>query len=283
VNVVRNLRFALAVVILVGLAWQATRVDAGILRELPMPQTMPLFAAVLAGTASCFALFRAWAALRPGAEWRRLAPGWFASLLARYLPGGVWQGLARVGAAHAAGESKRDALEWHVAELLLACGSAALLAVVLAGIGESNARFPRLLLAAIAVAAFASSAIGRRAGFALGWTGAAACWTLCAHVLMAAGFAALAQAWFPSSSVAATFAMAAFLAAGLAGVLAVFVPAGLGIREAVLAALLAPGLGAGPAIAIALAARLWLVGCELIAWAIATSLWRRRTDPSPSQ
>jgi len=57
--------------------------------------------------------------------------------------------------------------------------------------------------------------------------------------------------------------MAAFLVAGVAGILAVFVPAGLGVREAALSLLLAPQLGEGLAIGLALASRVWLLLSEL--------------------
>jgi uncharacterized membrane protein YbhN (UPF0104 family) len=75
--------------------------------------------------------------------------------------------------------------------------------------------------------------------------------------------------------------MVMFLAAGVAGLLVVFVPAGIGVREAVLAGLLAPGFGVAPAIAIALAARVWLLACEAAAFGLWWLATRRRPIRSP--
>ena len=51
---------------------------------------------------------------------------------------------------------------------------------------------------------------------------------------------------------------ASFILSYVAGILAVFAPSGLVVREAALVALLAPGLGGEQALALALASRLWL-------------------------
>jgi uncharacterized membrane protein YbhN (UPF0104 family) len=70
-----------------------------------------------------------------------------------------------------------------------------------------------------------------------------------------------------------------FFVAAIAGLIAIFVPAGLGVREAVLAGMLTPNFGVAPAIAIAIAARIWLLACEGIAfslWWIATRRTRKR-------
>ena len=51
---------------------------------------------------------------------------------------------------------------------------------------------------------------------------------------------------------------ASFILSYVSGILAVFAPGGLVVREAALVALLAPGLGGEQALALALASRLWL-------------------------
>ena len=55
----------------------------------------------------------------------------------------------------------------------------------------------------------------------------------------------------------------AFPAAYVAGYVALFAPAGVGIRESMLVAFLGPVLGAGAAV-VALAARLWVTIVELL-------------------
>ena len=90
-----------------------------------------------------------------------------------------------------------------------------------------------------------------------------------AHALMALGFVALVAsvtATIIAPDAAAYVVM--FFVAAVAGLLAIFVPAGIGVREAVLAGMLTPNFGVAPAIAIAIAARVWLLACEGIAFAL---------------
>ena len=56
----------------------------------------------------------------------------------------------------------------------------------------------------------------------------------------------------------------AFAAAYVLGYVAVFAPAGIGVREGFLVALMAPQLGAGPAGAVAVIARLWTTVIEVV-------------------
>ena len=72
---------------------------------------------------------------------------------------------------------------------------------------------------------------------------------------------------------AAFFATAsAFAAAYVLGYLAFFAPAGVGVREASLLALLSPQLGAGTAGAVAVIARVWTTGVEVVP---AAAFWAR--------
>jgi len=64
----------------------------------------------------------------------------------------------------------------------------------------------------------------------------------------------------------------AFAAAYVVGYLAIFAPAGVGVREASLLALLSPQLGAGTAGAVAVIARIWTTGVEVVP---AAAFWAR--------
>ncbi len=64
----------------------------------------------------------------------------------------------------------------------------------------------------------------------------------------------------------------AFAAAYVVGYLAIFAPAGVGVREASLLALLSPQLGAGTAGAVAVIARVWTTGVEVVP---AAAFWAR--------
>jgi uncharacterized membrane protein YbhN (UPF0104 family) len=73
----------------------------------------------------------------------------------------------------------------------------------------------------------------------------------------------------------------AFAAAYVAGYVAVFAPAGVGVREVSLVAFLSPVLAPEPAAALAVVARLWTTGVELVPAALLAA-WhlRRPVDPT---
>ena len=61
-----------------------------------------------------------------------------------------------------------------------------------------------------------------------------------------------------------SLAVGSFVASYVAGLIVVFAPSGLVVREAALVAALGPAIGGGPALVLALAARLWLLVVELL-------------------
>jgi len=92
----------------------------------------------------------------------------------------------------------------------------------------------------------------RLAGFAL------------AHALVGLGFVAFLHALGHGDSIGPLQAIGALTAAHLGGIVAVFAPAGLGVRELLLAALLAPALGPTEATVIALVTRAWATLGDLL-------------------
>jgi uncharacterized membrane protein YbhN (UPF0104 family) len=80
----------------------------------------------------------------------------------------------------------------------------------------------------------------------LGWVGYALAFVLFAHAVL------------DPVPLAAIVLGASFILSYVAGILAVFAPGGLIVREAALVALVAPALGGEPALALAIASRLWL-------------------------
>jgi hypothetical protein len=227
-------RFALAGLIVAGLAFQFWRSDTRALAVLQAPSPGPLALAAFMGTASYFLFLEAWRRLRGLREaWRKVGSVWFASLFARYAPGGLWQGAVRVGGAHVAGESKRLALERYLAEQALACFSATTLALALFPFANVPATAPLLgLLAAVATAALTAAIVGPRLGIALHWLFIRR--ALDARRSPSDGTRIRgdrSQRWQGTISAAdAASYMVMFLAAGVAGLLVVFVPAGIGVR-----------------------------------------------------
>jgi glycosyltransferase 2 family protein len=68
------------------------------------------------------------------------------------------------------------------------------------------------------------------------------------------------------------FYIAAFTGSYLAGVIAVFAPAGLFVREAALIGVLTPVIGGGDAAILAVASRIWLTALEIVAGIIVLAL-----------
>ena len=275
----RAWQWAVAAVILAGLGWQLAAYAPHDWSPPPAPSPLLLALAFVLGSASYVALATAWARLRGhGESWLDVGGVWFASLLARYAPGGVWQGAVRASGDRLRGGSLRDALLRYASEQALACFSAAALALVLFALRPMPIPALAAGLATVAVLAALVPPLLTRLQAPAAWTVGAAVWTVVAHTLMAVGFAAFAAAWLPSEAIDVLGDARAFLIAGLAGLLAVIVPAGLGVREGVLAWLLAPRIGVAAAVGIALGARAWLLACECLAWSAWAILrhWRGR-------
>jgi hypothetical protein len=80
----------------------------------------------------------------------------------------------------------------------------------------------------------------------VGWIGYAVAFVLFAHAVL------------DPVPLRSTVLGASFVLSYVAGILAVFAPGGLVVREAALVALVGPALGGEPALALAIASRLWL-------------------------
>ena len=105
-------------------------------------------------------------------------------------------------------------------------------------------------------------------------------------LITAAWVATAASFWLFAASLGVevypAYAGSAFAAAYVAGYLMLFAPAGIGVREGFLVVFLAPPLGAGPATALAIAARLWMTAADVVPAGV---LWvlhqRNRVQPEP--
>ena len=254
----------------------------------------------LAGSFVAFALSQAGFAL----AWHRLMrqPGrsiafvddaarWCLSLAGKYLPGKIWQPLARLGLYQGSARAGQVAPAYGL-ELMLTI-SAALTVVAVQAATASRGRVELALplgLAAAVLALGCAPAVGRiliarlqrwiplglqmpaLAGRELGGV-----WALQLLAYLALGLGVhllgLASGLVPPGLAGPV--IAAFCFGGMAGIAAVFVPAGLGVREAALAWYLSPWIGAGPAMLLALLARAWIsLGEALLV--LAGSLWLQR-------
>lgn len=246
--------------------------------------------------------------------WRRILVGWNQSLrfdqavpiwclsnLGRYLPGKVWSiaGLAvlaqRVGVAGwaAAGSAlAMQALAIGTGALVVAIGAPTAAAQIIEASSAAWLLSPVLLVIAALVAFSAVAALvwkplvillARVAGpkFDLRPLPAstaliAGSATLASWVAYGFAFWLLAHGLFDTGQLTLQVSIGVFAAGYIVGLLALFAPGGVGMRELVFVALLGPLMRYDVALALAVASRLLLTGTEIGAALVALGLNRKK-------
>ncbi len=232
--------------------------------------------------------------------WRQVLLGWGQSLgyasavriwclsnLGRYLPGKLWAVAALVMLARRRGIEGWTAAASALAMQALAVGTG----VIVVAVGVPTAASPVQLVAAatvsiVAVTVLVWEPLGARTvrlikpatkfrSLSAGTALAAAFVTLLSWVLYGAAFWFLSQGLFGPTDLTLLIAVGVFGAGYIVGLLALFAPGGIGVRELVLVALLSPVIGSGAALALSVASRLLLTGTEVTA-ALA-ALWLSKT------
>lgn len=258
-------------------------------------------ASLVLGVVGTYATFLCWRAVLRGLGATVSAGGsgaavFFVTQLGKYLPGSVWPVVAQMEYGRRRGVGRATMLAANA--LTIAIGVAVGLVVAAATLPLSSpevfARFWWALLALPSLLAVlhprvlpwlldtAMRRIGREpSGLALGWgTTLAACgWFLVSwlaygvhvHLLLAG---AGGSGWRLLLASVGGFALASS-----AGLLAVPVPAGAGVREVVLLATLAPAVGTPLAVAVTLVSRVLLLVVDLLL-AAGGAVARRVSDPS---
>jgi hypothetical protein len=202
----------------------------------------------------------------------RWAGIFFQAQLGKYIPGSVWQYAGRAAVSRTYGISGRAvglSLPIEFAASAIAAGSMA---------GLLLGWWGALILAAVAIALvpgralthnrrFTSTTIQATLLFVPVWLLLGASFWLCARGLLAV----------PAHDLA--YYMGAFAVAWLAGLVAIYAPGGLGVREAVLVALLGGRIGAGNALIVAAASRLILILVDVLLAAVAGAMKRRDRPP----
>lgn len=210
-------------------------------------------------------------------RWRELAETWFLSNLGRYIPGKVWSVAGLVVLSARQGVEGWAATAGAVVMQAIGLGTA--LAVVAATLPGAATGFRVALGAGIALATVLLVAwqpvvdrlrrlVPRLEGLrplpgpALLLSTAL---TVGAWVAYGLSLWALSRALGHPPVLPVGLAVGGFALAYSAGLLALFAPGGVVVREGVLVALLTPSLGAGPALTLSLASRLTLTVAELAA------------------
>ncbi len=229
-------------------------------------------------------------------SWRRILAGWGQRLtfraaarvwslanLGRYVPGKVWSVAGLVVLAQQAGVEAGPAAASAFVLQAISLGTGA---AVVAAVAPGSA--PPLRLAAAGLAAVLTITVlvwprtARRLGRLVNATApleplrpsavfAGAVLTVLSWGTYGAAFWMLTRGLVPDTPLPLNAAIGAFTLGYILGVLALFAPGGVGVRELVLIGLLAPFLGSGGAVAVSVASRLLLTVLEATA-ALVTSL-----------
>ncbi len=265
--------------------WAAFRAIDLDLRLRPGPLAM----SVLTVAATYALLIEAWRRVLAGWGIRlgygRGARIWVLSNLGRYLPGKLWSVAGLAVLARRAGIPGWSAAAAAVAMQALAVGPGALVA----GIWAPGVAAP-VVLGAVAVGALAAFAgltwppvtgwVERRLGAAVQLRPvpvATAAWAALAALASWLGYGLafwfLAVGMLPAAAMPLGSAVGAFAGGYIVGLLALFAPGGVGVREVVLVTLLAPVTGSGGAVAVTVGSRLLLTLVELgaaavVAWGV---------------
>jgi uncharacterized membrane protein YbhN (UPF0104 family) len=237
-------------------------------------------------------------------SWRRILAGWGQGLtfraaarvwslanLGRYVPGKVWSVAGLVVLARQAGVEAGPAAASAFVLQAISLGTGV---AVVAAVGPGSA--PPLRLAAAGFAAVLTIAVlvwpptARRLGRLVNTTApleplrpsavfASALLTVLSWGTYGVAFWMLTRGLVPDTPLPLTAAIGAFTLGYILGVLALFAPGGVGVRELVLIGLLAPFLGSGGAVAVSVASRLVLTVLEATA-ALVTLPLRHRPQES---
>jgi glycosyltransferase 2 family protein len=210
---------------------------------------------------------------------RKAAALTYVATLGKYLPGKVWSVVGALWLYHREGVPRGLAATCVVVTMLLSLATGGVVGV---GLGATGLSVPLGLSMtacfAVGLAIFLNSGVFRAlverlvrrwptvaADAAIArrtlWVGAAVSsfgWLLCG-----VGFACIVLAAHDVDAAELPRIVALFAFAQTAGFLALFAPAGIGVREGMLVAGLAPLIGEGEAIVIAAFARIWQTTLEL--------------------
>ncbi len=213
---------------------------------------------------------------------------WFLANLGRYVPGKVWSVAGMVVLAEQEGVQRWAAAASAVAVQALGIGTAAALVAAATPHAASPLRLAgAVLLACLTIGLLAwkgaLARLGRMVGATAEWRAlpvgavlASAGLTLLGWAVYGFSFWALGRGLglppaLPLADAAGVFALGYIL-----GLLALFAPGGLGVREGVFYVLLTPYLGTGGALALSVASRLELTVTEAAAGLGALTLGARK-------
>ena len=239
-------------------------------------------------------------------SWRRILSGWGQRLalgpaartwclanLGRYVPGKVWSVAGLVVMAQRAGVAPGPAAASAFVIQAVSLGSGV---AVVAAVTPHSAPPLRLALGGLAAVATILVLVWRPTALwlgrvvspvapleplALSAVFASTILTVLSWGTYGAALWMLARGLLPDTSLPLTTAIGAFTLGYILGLLALFAPGGVGVRELVLVGLLAPFLGSGGAVAVSIASRVLLTLTEAVAALLTLPLRHRPQESVP--
>jgi uncharacterized membrane protein YbhN (UPF0104 family) len=209
---------------------------------------------------------------------RRWTGIFFQSQLGKYIPGSVWQYAGRAAVSRAHGIPPRTVGISMPVEFAASAAAAGAMAAFLLGWWGAT------IVAAFVVFLIGLERLARSHGRTAFATVRATILYLPIWLLLGASFWLCARGLVAVPARDLAVYTGAFAVAWLAGLLAVYAPGGLGVREAVLVALLSGRIGASDALVVAAASRLILMLVDVLLAAAATASMRRsRTRPDMAE
>ncbi len=233
--------------------------------------------------------------------WRRVLLGWNQTLgygpamriwclsnLGRYLPGKVWSVAALAVLAQRTGVAGWAAAGSALVMQVISIGTG----LLVVGLGAPGAASPLVLVAAFCLSGCAFVGLVwkpmaerlvhvirpgtefRALPLSTALLGTVI--TLMSWIAYGLAFWLLARGLFETADLSLIQATGVFAAGYIVGLLALFAPGGVGVRELVYVALLAPIVGSGGALALSIAARLLLTATEACAALVALFVDRRK-------
>ena len=200
---------------------------------------------------------------------RRWMGLFFQAQLGKYIPGSVWQYAGRAAIARTSGIPVRPVGVSLPIEFVASSAAGGSMAAFLLG------WWGAVVVGAVAVLLAASERLSRCQRPTVLATVRAALLYLPSWVLLGASFWLCARGLLGVPVDDLAFYIGAFAVAFLAGLVAVYAPGGLGVREAVLVALLSSRIGAANALVVAAASRLVLILADVALAGTATAALRR--------
>jgi uncharacterized membrane protein YbhN (UPF0104 family) len=237
--------------------------------------------AVLAILVSYASSVEAWRRLLAGwgqpIPYGRAARAWLVANLGRYIPGKIWSVAALAVLAQRAGVEAWAAGASAFAIQAVAVGTAvALVAAATPGAASPLGLGAAALVATLTIVLLAWDRTARSAARLLGSSAdvrplpvaaVARCSVLglLSWILHGLAFWLLARGLGLPGTLPVVTALGVFTLGYVLGLLALFAPGGVGVRELVLISLLTPSLGAGGAVALSVASRILLTLMEVVA------------------